>query len=68
MSAHSPASEPLAVSSREAARLLSVSQRTLWTLTAPRGPVPCVRVASRVLYRPGDLRAYLAGAAAAPSA
>lgn len=50
---------PLAVRPREAAKLLSISTRTLyeWTL---RGVVPCVRVGPRcVLYPVEELRAWL---------
>ena len=57
MQATSPS--PLAVSTRDAAQMLGISTRTLWSLTAPRGPIPCVRVAGRVLYRPADLADYL---------
>lgn len=35
---------------REAARLLNISTRTLWTLT-DCGELPSVRIGSRVLYR-----------------
>ncbi len=50
---------PLAVPAGEAARMLGVSPRTLWSLTAPRGPIPVCRVGRRVLYRVPDLEAYL---------
>jgi hypothetical protein len=60
----SPAAEPLAVDARTAARMIGVSQRTLWSLTAPRGPVPVARIGNRVVYRIRDLDAYLAGLAA----
>ena len=43
---------------RDAAHVLAVSQRTLWGLTAPRGPIPCVRIGRRVLYSPADLQAF----------
>jgi len=45
---------------REAARALSISERTLWSLSAPRGPIPVVRVGHRVMYDPADLRAWIA--------
>jgi hypothetical protein len=34
----------LLLNAREAARILSVSERTLWSLSAPRGPIPVVRL------------------------
>lgn len=42
----------------EAAQSLSISPRTLWTLTH-RGELPCVRVGVRVLYDVDDLRAWI---------
>lgn len=36
--------QQLLVDAREAARLLSLSERTLWSLSQPRGPIPVVRV------------------------
>ena len=38
---------------RETAEALSVSEKTLWNYSQPRGPIPCYRLGSRVLY---DLR------------
>lgn len=56
-------SPPLALRARAAARMLSISERTLWGLTAPRGPIPCVRVGhgkrQAVLYPLAALRAWL---------
>jgi excisionase family DNA binding protein len=43
---------------REAAQALSISARTLWTLTR-RGEVPCVRIGRAVRYAPADLRAWI---------
>ena len=55
--------ELLALRPREAARALGISARTLWGLTAPRGPIPCVRLGSgkrrTVLYPTADLEAWL---------
>ncbi len=47
------------ISSREAAYRLGVSLRHLWSLTAPRGPIPAIKLGRRVLYRPQDLAAFL---------
>ena len=58
--------ESLALRPREAAKALSISARTLWGLTAPRGPIPCVRVGigkrQTVLYPTAALQAWLAEA------
>jgi hypothetical protein len=55
--------ESLALRPREAARALGISARTLWGLTAPRGPIPCLRVGhgkrQTVLYPVADLQAWL---------
>ena len=55
--------ESLALRPREAAKALGISARTLWGLTAPRGPIPCVRVGSgkrrTVLYPTADLQTWL---------
>lgn len=55
-----PVPSPLAVPPRDAARLLSISERTLWSLTVPRGPIPCVRIGRSVRYAVAALEAYLA--------
>ncbi len=49
----------LALRPREAAKAIGVSARTLWGLTAPRGPIPCARVGGCVLYRIAELDAWL---------
>lgn len=55
--------ESLALRPREAAKALGISPRTLWGLTAPRGPIPCVRVGvgkrRAVLYPTAELQAWL---------
>jgi excisionase family DNA binding protein len=50
--------EPLLVPVRDAARLLSVSPRTLHELTRT-GQVPHVRIQRRVLYPVDKLREYI---------
>ena len=54
----------LALRPQEAARALGVSLRTLWTMTSPRGPIPCVRLPSgkraAVLYPVEALRQWMA--------
>ena len=55
MSLHAPQStDRLLVSQREAARLLSISERTLFALRE-RGELACVRVGPRILYSVQDL-------------
>lgn len=44
---------------REAAELLSVSERQLWQHTAPRGPIPATRIGSCVRYSREALQAYI---------
>lgn len=63
MSTTSPAITPMALRPRDAARALGISARTLWALTAPRGPIPAVRLGRAVLYRPADLDAWLSAGA-----
>jgi len=41
---------------REAARTLGISERYLWEISSPRGPVPCVRIRHAVRYDPADLK------------
>lgn len=44
----------------EAARWLAISERTLWRITAPRGPLACVRIgANSVRYARPDLEDYV---------
>src|SRR5690606_36913394 len=55
--------ESLALRPRDAAKALGISPRTLWGLTAPRGPIPCLRIGhgkrQTVLYPTADLQAWL---------
>jgi hypothetical protein len=54
---------PLALRPRDAAKVLGISQRLLWDLTAPRGPIPVVRVGSgkrrACLYEVDALKVWL---------
>ena len=58
-----PTVDPLALRPREAAKALGISARTLWGLTAPRGPIPCLRIGhgkrQTVLYPVAHLQAWL---------
>ena len=49
----------LALRPREAAKALGISERMLWSLTAPRGMIQSVRVGSCVLYPVTGLQAWL---------
>jgi predicted DNA-binding transcriptional regulator AlpA len=62
-----PAAPRLLLTARDAARALAVSERTLWGLTQPRGPIPCVRVGARsVRYSVADLEHWIAQQRAGP--
>jgi predicted DNA-binding transcriptional regulator AlpA len=52
---------PLLLSAREAAKLLSISERSLWRFSTPRGEIPVVRLGGRVLYSVRDLETWIAG-------
>ncbi len=52
--------EKLLLSAREAATALSISERTLFSRTAPRGSIPAVRLGNRVLYPVDRLREWIA--------
>jgi hypothetical protein len=52
----------LLLDARDSARALSISQKTLWSQTEPRGPIPCIRLGRRVLYSVDALRQFIASA------
>jgi len=64
--------ELLALRPREAAKALGISVRTLWNLTAPRGPIHAVKVGTgkraAVLYPMANLTEFLNGRAPAGAA
>lgn len=49
---------PKLITSREAAKALAVSERTLWAI-AERGEIPVVRIGRSVRYSPDDLSAWI---------
>lgn len=49
----------LLVDSKEAARMLSLGARSLWSLTAPRGPIPSVRIGTAVRYSVSSLEEFV---------
>ena len=59
-----PSIGPLAVRPRAAAKILGISERTLWSLSAPRGPIPCARIGhgkrKSVLYSLVHVQTWLA--------
>ena len=56
-----PSAERLLLTIPEAAAQLTISQRKLFDLSAPRGPLLAVRIGSRVMYDRRDLLAYIDG-------
>lgn len=64
--------EPLALRPRAAAKALGISVRTLWNLTAPRGPIRAVKAGAgkraAVLYPMANLTAFVNGRAHAGAA
>ena len=44
----------------EAAKSLGISERQLWEHTAPRGPIPAVRIGANVRYSPSQLADWIA--------
>jgi excisionase family DNA binding protein len=60
----------LLLTARQAAEALAVSRRTLWQLTAPRGPIPALRLPGRgrarsLRYSVEDLERWIDEAKAA---
>ena len=55
-----PAAPRLLLDVREAAAALSISARTLWSLTSPRGPIPVLKLGTRTLYPVDALRKWIA--------
>jgi len=54
--------EPILMTARQAARLLNISERTLYARTAD-GSIAVVRIGNRgIRYDPADLRAWIARA------
>ena len=52
-------SVPMLLTAKEAARSLSVCEKTLWSMTHPRGPIHSVRIGRAVRYCPEDLRGWI---------
>ena len=45
---------------REAAQTLSVCEKTLWSMTHPRGSIRCIRLGRSVRYSVDALREFIA--------
>jgi len=58
MTDRTPSETKLLLSAREAAKALSISERTLYSRTAD-GTLPCVRLGCRRLYDPRALVAWI---------
>jgi predicted DNA-binding transcriptional regulator AlpA len=52
----------LLLTPRESAAALGLCEKTLWSLTDPRGPIRCVRIGRAVRYDPADLSAWVESA------
>ena len=44
---------------REVAERTGLCEKSIWNATAPRGPLACVKLNSRVAYRPADVSAWI---------
>ena len=44
----------------EAAKRLAICQKSLWSITHPRGPLCCVRIGRSVRYSEQDIDAFVA--------
>lgn len=58
-----PTDEPrLLWTPRQAAAALQISERSLWSRTQPRGPIPCIRLGPRLpRYDPRALSEWISG-------
>ena len=59
METNAPTTSKLLLTAREAAEALSVCEKTIWSITEPRGDLPCVRIGRRVLYSVEDLQRWI---------
>ena len=49
----------LLLTAKEAAAALGVCEKTLWSLTEPRGSIQCIRIGRAVRYDPRDLTMWI---------
>lgn len=59
--------KPLLLNLKQAAKMLSISDRTLHSMTAPRGPIPAVKIGTRVCYAVSDLERAIEALKVKPS-
>lgn len=52
---------PALLNASHVTKILGISERTLWSLTAS-GEIPVVRIRRRRLFDPADIRAYIEAA------
>lgn len=52
-------SEKKLLSVRETSKMLGISERTLWTVTAPRGQLVSCKIGGRVLYSPKAIERFI---------
>ena len=50
--------QPKLLSVKEVAEMLSISRRTVWSMTNA-GEIPCVRIRKRVLYRLDHVQGFI---------
>ena len=55
-----PAIAPLLLTPREAAAALAVCEKTLWSMTAPRGELRAIKIGRAVRYSVADLQGWIA--------
>lgn len=58
----STTSAPQLLLAREVARMLSISERSVWAITAPRGPLRAVRIGKLCRYDRADVLAFIESA------
>jgi hypothetical protein len=54
-----PNPESLLISTRQAAKMLGLCERTVSALSQPHGPIPVVRIGRCVRYSPDDLKTFI---------
>jgi len=59
MNTRNPAPAPLLLSPREAAQMLAISPRKLWSLTHAEKAIPFVKCGRLIRYSPADLQAWI---------
>jgi predicted DNA-binding transcriptional regulator AlpA len=55
------------LSIREVAEQTGLCEKSVWNATAPRGSLICVKLGSRVMYRPEDVAAWINSSVVRPA-